>query len=298
MHKELILFFFCFFCLYSCNSASGIDNDFIEDLRDTIVNGTETLKKTHRYRCVEIFTEETTVSTSRQGIAILGDSLFQFYDTNNQIDIYDLNKKELVATISLKAETTTHCNNIDFSNIYYNEDDIFPLVYVEERGRLHRTVVYRIMEKDSDYKAEKIQTINFTPCSWCTTTLDDKGNYMWVYYSNDTNGRLYSKIKMPDLDMAYKAVNLDEETCLENIPLTSTKVGQDATVHNGFMYHLHGYSNEAELRITDLKSLKENSIIDLTGIGFRGEPEGISFWNNTLLIVNSKGTVYKLIERK
>ena len=233
-------------------------------------------------------------SGSNQGIAIFGDYLFQTYHTKTFIDVYDLKDKKLIFTIQSKQESDIHCNNADFSNVFYEEGDPFPLLYLEHRGTSHKTSVFRIVLKDGNYTTEKIQTINFSPCSWCITNNDNENNYMYISFGLDGHSHT-AKINMPDYRTPQLYISLEPDSCLEVFDdLSGSKVGQDATIYKNKLFQLKGYSGEGEIRIIDLKEHKLIYVLNFQDFGISCEPEGIAWYKDHLVISTMGGKIYNI----
>lgn len=229
-----------------------------------------------------------------QGMVIYEGKLFQCYDKNPRIDVYDLSHRSLLFTIKGDPSGSTHCNNVDFSNIFYAPDDEFPLLFLEVRGTQRRTLVYRIEHAADGYSLRKVQTIRFTGCKGCTTTVDNSDSTLIVYHDADGQN-VYSKVRIPDLSRQTATIPLDDASyILARIPVGPARVGQDATVRDGRMYHLFGYANDCELRVTDLAHRREIARVNLPRTGFGGEPEGIAFHRDTLVVTNLYGDGYHL----
>lgn len=327
---KLILFLFLvgFFnlCLTACNKEDDffMDNPVeivIIDRGDSVIvdNNGDTTKHVHIIDTVKYvkkkqivtdfdelsndnivvekaFVMEKHINNSFQGLAIYKDYLFQTYHSKACVDVYDLTNNQFVFSMNQKAESNVHCNNVDFGNQFYEESDPFPLLYLEHRGTTHKTSVYRIVKNDGEFSLQKVQTFNFSPCSWSITNNDSENGYMYI--SHDREGPTYyiAKINIPDYNQGDLSVTLDTESCLECFPVEdhTGKVGQDATIYKNKLFQLKGYSSEGELLIHDLKNHNLIISIDLRKVGISGEPEGIAWYKDHIIISNINGQVYNM----
>lgn len=235
-------------------------------------------------------------NTSYQGMAVFNDYLFQCRHSNNIIDVYNLKNNNLAFTIEQKGEGTLHCNNVDFGTQYYSETDEFPLLYLEHKGTQHKTSVYRIIKNENAYTAEKIQTFNFSPCSWSISNNDTDNGYMYI--SHDGIGLSYNiaKIKIPDFKDGDLEITLNAESCVEYFPVedNSNKVGQDATIYKNKLFQLKGQSGNSELRIYNLNNHNLIFSVDLRKMGISGEPEGIAWYKDHIMISVINGQIYNM----
>lgn len=234
---------------------------------------------------------------AQQDWGIYGDSLYRFYDKFAFIDIINVkdlhNIKKEYSIFTLLNDVAVHCNDVDFSKIFYKNDDPLPLVYVSQRGDSCRTNVYRITKTGPLYTVQLVQTIHFKDAEMTTTNVDGTGQYLWIY-SNGPYGRSYSKVKIPALDNKNVSLSVVHDA-VKRVRITISGVGQGATVKGGFIYHLHGFKNQGTLAIVDLSTGTEIQKIDLVSLGFKGEPESIAFRGNDLLI-GDHGGFYRLYD--
>lgn len=291
---RLLISFLVLLVAVGCDEDEA-DHSYVVESYGVLLSDSVTTDSVTRYmvKAQPMFRIQPSIDFSLQGIAVYNNKLFQCYDKNQQIDVYDLATQQLAYTIAGDMANSTHCNNVDFSNIYYAPEDEFPLLYLEVRGNQRRTLVYRIVRQDADYVLQKIQTIKFTNCTGCTTTLDNSDSTLVVYHDKD-GGQVYSKVKVPDLSRSTVTIPLDSTRVMASMAVASTRVGQDATIKDGKMYHLFGYADDCELIITSLGIGKEVARINLPRTGFWGEPEGIAFAGDTMIVTNIYGVAFHL----
>ena len=239
----------------------------------------------------------TSGAGAQQDWAVYGDSLYRFYDQFGFIDIINIrNLKKINKSRSFMtglSDVAVHCNTVDFSKTFYKPGDLFPLVYVSQRGDSCRTNVYRIVKTGPLYSVQLIQTIHFKDAKMTTTNVDETGRFLWIY-NNGPYGRSYSKVKIPAIDQ--KNVYISAVKNVEKrVRITISGVGQGATIKGGYIYHLHGYKGEGTLAVVDLSTGREVQNINLVSLGFKGEPESVAFHGNDLLI-GDHGNFYRLYD--
>ena len=293
--------FFTHLCLMACGEDDLFSIEtFVNEKGDTVklANNKEIIldfdNLTYDNIVVEeAFVIEKKVGTSLQGIAVFNDFLFQTHNYGSYIDVYDLKSNTFAFAIEKDRETTVHCNNADFGPYYYAPDDPFPLLYLEHSSGKHKTSVYRIIKKDSAYTMEKVQTIDFSPCSNAITNNDNTNGFMYVSYTHDTT-RTLARINIPDFSIQNFTAKLDSTNILDRFDIVVDKVAQDATVYNNKLFQLKGYSGEGEICIYDLIGHKIIFVIDWKTVGMIGEPEGIAWYKDHLIVTNYGRQVYNI----
>ena len=240
-------------------------------------------------RAFQMIPQETTF----QGMAVFGDYLFQCHHSNNRIDVYDLRDNSLSFTIEQEGNGAVHCNNADFGTDYYDKNDPFPLLYLEQKGNRHKTSVYRIVKTDSTYTAQMVQTLTFEPCTRSISNNDLENGYMYVTHGEGKSG-FVTKIKIPSYKKGDMTIDLKSKKALATFDVSTPKVGQDGTIHNKKLFQLKGYSREGELKIVDLERQCILFVAQFNKIGMHGEPEGIAWYKNHLIVSTVSGQVYNV----
>lgn len=290
--------FFVPYLFFSCSS----DDDFTEDfekqgLLETInvvssINVDDSLK-IKDYLGVEIekfFSFKTKATTTNQGFAIYNNKLFQCYHSNSIIDVIDLDIKEVTNSILLEPEELVHCNNVNFGGYFYDFNDKYPLLYVQQRGYANKLNAYRILvEGDSIFTAELVQTISFSPCFSSVTSISRESNILYVFYDYH-NKRYLSTFYLPDFRGGD--VSLEMKNALKTYLLPSTKVIQDTAADDKYLYFLCGYSYEGELWQIDMDT-NEARVIDFPSYNYKSEPEGIDCYEDGLLVTFGR-IIYKV----
>ena len=242
------------------------------------------------------FVMEKHAENSFQGLAIHEDYLLQTYHTKACVDVYDLTNNQFVFSMKQKAEGSVHCNNVDFGG-FYETTDPFPLLYLENKGGNHKTSVYRIISNDGVFTLKRIQVINFKSCISCTSNNDAQNSWMYVTYHDSIQGeneRNIVKIKIPDCSATSIDISLDSNIIIEKYSFLKTKVHQDATIYKNKFFQLKGGPGSGEIWIYDLIKHETIFTIDWNKVGMSGEPEGIGWYKDHLVITNNSGQVYNM----
>lgn len=239
----------------------------------------------------KLFKLSSMSNNTPQGFAIYGKYLFNCHHSNDYIDVFDLETQKTVVSIKMEPEDIVHCNNVNFGNEFYNKDDKFPLLYIQQRGVVCKLNVYRIIcEGNTIVTAEKVQVIYFGSCSWCINTIDNNKNLLYAVYGY--NGKSYvSSFRMPSVTEGN--VSFHPRDAYKTYYRPFKKVGQDTAFDNKYLYIVCGYVNDGELWRIDMDS-KVAKLIDLTKFGLYSEPEGIDVVNDDIYVSFTNDTLYKI----
>ena len=269
---------------YTPLDASIISNSI--DLDSMLISDTHS-----DFELTKLFQLKSDTKNSTQGFAILGDELFNCHHSNDIIDVYNLITKDKVSSIILKPDNIVHCNNVNFSSVFYDNEDKYPILYIQQRGYANKLNVYRIIsENDNIISAHKIQEISFSKCSFSISTIDSKKSILYVIYGYNGN-RYLGSFRLPSVKEGDLTISI--ESAYKTYYLPFTKIGQDTAFYNNCLFLLCGYKGEGELWRIDLDT-SEADIIDLPSVGFSTEPEGIDIYGENILLSSANKTIYSL----
>ncbi len=333
MRKLLLLFFILSICC-SGVTACGSADDLIEDLfirtdtifsNDTIIhtdttflNGdtiihtdtivkndtlihSDTLKRSEII--ISYYMDQIEGSSRVQGADSYNKYLFQFQHANSKVFIYDIDEKKPLEFVNLPQIPKNHCNTVSFSNIFYEETDPFPLLYVSgsQTGSYNHVQVYRILRDTCNFSLTKIQEITLPVATktnnlyWTGAVIDKTNNYMYIYANS--NGAQIAKFNIPNIK--NPEITLTDDNILEQFSLPSFTHQHSACIKDSFMYIMDGVPNWGDtnyLRIIDLKNKKDFRKINLTELGYgRVEFESVSTYNDGfILTTNNNSGIYSL----
>lgn len=296
------------FCLVACGenedySLEGPIETIIRDNGDTIkyANKKEIITDFDELSYSNVIVEKAFVmekhsDNSFQGLAIYEDYLLQTYHSKACIDVYDLTNNQFVFSITHKRDGAVHCNNVDFGD-FYEPTDPFPLLYLEYRAGRMKTGVYRVVNKTGVFELEKIQEISFSSCISCFTNNNSANSEMFVSFRNEDHPSdtiSIARIDIPDFLAGNIDIDLESDIVKDKFNIARNKVSQDATIYNNKLFQLKGGSGAGEVWIYDLIKNKSIFTIDWNKVGMNGEPEGIGWYKDHLVITNSGGQLYNL----
>ena len=233
-----------------------------------------------------------------QGIAIYGDTLFQFI-SDDKVRIYDIAKKgEMIGAFSVPS--SGHGNTACFSDTKFDAADDFPLIYVSDITGYVRE--YRI----STSSAVLVQTFSFDTSTFglCPQmTLDNDNQVAYIVGVDDPNAVTTLTITKCDMnnlidngDSTYTPATIESyQVSLPNIPIVAQGVkflnkniyfvsganaGVDSTV-----FAISTTTKDLAAMISDFPS--DISTNELEDIAFYNSPDGCNY--NMVLHVRTLG---------
>ena len=243
-------------------------------------------------------------SGSVQGASCYGDYLFQFQDHNTNVYIYNLKEKTFIEKVAMEPVSSNHCNNVSFSNIFYEKEDEFPLLYVSgsSSGSYNQVQVYRIYHNDNIFSFKKVQNITLPKGNdsnhmfWTQVMIDNEEGYMYVLSKGlESNDTYISKLNIPAID--YSDVKLIEEDIIEQFEVTNSIHKQGAVIHNGFLYIMYGVPSWGDtnyFRIIDLTNKEDYMTVNISEMGFKQEFEGLTVYKDKLIAATNGSGIYSI----
>ena len=242
-------------------------------------------------------------SGSVQGASCYGDYLFQFQDHNTNVYIYNLKDKTFIEKVSMEPVSSNHCNNVSFSNVFYEKEDEYPLLYVSGSGSgtYNQVQVYRIFHNDT-FLLEKVQNIKFPKGDdtnhmfWTQVMIDNEEGYMYVLSKTQSNGGTFiSKFNIPSLDDSE--VQLVNDDIIEQFEVTNSIHKQGAVVYKGFLYIMYGvpgWGDTNYFRIIDLVNKEDYMTINISEMGFNQEFEGLTVYKDMLIAPTNGSGIFSI----
>lgn len=244
-----------------------------------------------------------------QAGAAYGNYFFQFTNHHSDMKVYDLSTKTLHSTVAMTSVSSDHCNNACFSNIFYDTNDEFPLIYTSgsQTGSYNHVQVWRIQFADNVFSITKVQEITLPTGDtgniwyWGQAYLDNERGYMW--YSTSANGNAhFMKFAIPAVfdgdSNVVSEVTLTDADIIDSFTTISNANQQGGVVKNGILYLLDGvpsWGTYTKLYVYNLWSKSLINTIDIYHIlGITSEFEGCGIWNDTLIANTNGGGIYAI----
>lgn len=277
---------------------------------------------TKKYKCQKELIMTQTVSEAgenqyQQGLAIYDGKIFSCVNYTGQLHagyVYDLSTKELLGYIDSDIEEC-HYNNIQFTDVFYNDNDTYPLMFVSQcvgRGSVdyNKLFVVRLTEVNGNYQMTTVKTItpssNMIGCYYgCTYAYNHTTNEIvaWMntyYFGDDRTEKNKTQIytfKCPNLKDST-GVTLDADNATRHFILPF-HILQGGTCKNGMLIlpiqETHVF-DDVEVTLLYRQSVLE--FIDLgTGvvkafvlIARNIEPEGCCVYDNKVYVAYHDGS--------
>lgn len=286
--------------------SSPSQSQYHKESMDTIVHGynvTDTLICSYeKYMSIP----SSAIYGTGQGGACYDKYFFQGYSNNAAIGIFDLEKKECLGKVDITEPTPNskiHANTINFGTQRYNDNDFFPLLYVNSgyTQKVGKDVcsfiyVYRILhDVDFDgaevFSAILVQTITMKGFeTWTEGILDNDNNMLWVkYIPNGAEGPFrYASFDLPKYDKAN--VDILQKDYLVDFPLeprSFTSSSQGHLFYKDRILLVGGTAPSVQkltfIVINTITRIREH-VVDLEKLGLRDEPENLFFYKDQLMI--------------
>lgn len=243
-----------------------------------------------------------------QAGAAYGGYYFQFTNQHASMNVYDLTTNTLHSTVSMTAVSLDHCNNACFSNIFYDNNDTFPLIYTSgsQTGTYNHAQVWRIQLVENVFTITKIQEITLpqgtnTDWMWGQIYLDNEVGFMWNAVVAGQVAK-YCKFKIPAIfdsnDEVISEITIIEEEVQDSFTTYRNVHQQGGVVKNGILYLLDGvpqWGDQTKLYVIDLwgkRLINMVNIQDLLGITY--EFEGCGIYNDTLIANTNGNGIYAI----
>ncbi len=269
--------------------------------------------------------------------AIWNGFLFRF-DTKGKCCVYDITDMETEISAHLETidsffldrveEIRPHCNSVVFGNEYFSSEDSFPLLYANVYNNYAKAekrlegvcLVYRLQRKNGHFLTTLVQIleIGFTDHDlWksCSEEARPYGNFvinrndgtLYAFTMRDkTNTTRYFTFDLPKLSDGEKdpvygvpKVIIPASSVLKYFDCEYHHFIQGATMHNGKIYSLEGFTNSEDrppaLRIIDAEKGQQELYVKFEDFGLCVEPEMIDFMGDTCIYGDAHGNLYKII---
>lgn len=253
---------------------------------------------------VVYWTKQIRGKRGKQGGDAYNGIFCQFESGHNILDIIDITNKQPINTIESQYNENYHCNNADFSNIFYNINDEYPLLYSSQQGRFARCIIAdRITQQNGNYMLETVQRIELPsdkekPLQYSPDAVIDKDNgFIYVYTGMTTpitDFYIY-KIRLPKIEegdvVQLKDKDILSKWVIQNDPAYYKQGGR---IIGRYLVTLEGKSDN-KMRIIDLENHRYKLIDLMSDFGAKWEPEDIFEIGGELFIASGATGIYKIV---
>ena len=273
-------------------------NDITGDVGNYAYNGSRIILKNeiHKFDVSlwKTFPQEAT-NFLGSSIAIYNNYLFEI-EEGVRVKVVNMATKEVDYIFQMEVMNNNHANNANFSNIFYDSSDEYPLLFVSRCDKIggRECLIYRIQNINGVWTGTHINSIftDLNPNNWGDSwTIDNKHGYIYHYITlygdymiKDGNKCRMTGWRLPSRDEIISGNNI---TLLGADSITSFDfdycVLQGACVNNGLIYLMAHNGGDPTLHpfgiwVFDPILGRRISIVPHQ----RKEPEGIAIYNEKL----------------
>lgn len=253
------------------------------------------------------FTRVMNSGYSAQGSAVYGGYWFGFRNHHSTVEIVDLVNKVKHSSITLPSVTNDHCNNVCFSNIFYDENDTFPLVYTSgsESGDYNHAQAWRIQLIDNVFTVEQVQEIIFPTGTssnhwrWSQIYFDNELGYMWVS-TNSKSSAVFYKMAIPAIfdseNNVISSVELTDADVIDSFTTEKNRNQQGGVIKNGILYLMDGVptrNTPTRMYVYNVWGKRLINVLDIWNLTeLHAESEGLGYWDGKLVLAFATGIYY------
>ena len=237
--------------------------------------------KINYFDASKILTMSYSSPLTSQDIECFGDYLFVAFSDTEQIKVYSLSTKILIASIEIEVQ---HGTGMQFSNEYYDSNDPFPLLYVG--GWIsNQSNVIRITNDNDVWGATIIRKLIIpnTEGYYLAPSIDADHNTLYAYgYSINSNQASGNSMKLIKADLSNLTDNSDgtyTPKILSSVETPYVGVTQGRKFFGGNLYV--GFANtgnphNARLVAVDATSGDVKTDVSMSGVT-TSENEGVCY---------------------
>lgn len=243
--------------------------------------------------CIERLT--ATGNGYPQGFSIYADYAMGFKRDMPGMMVFNVKEKRYIGTFGgFGTVLGRHANSQEFTDVYFSENDAFPMLYVSggEKGDGGNFIgidyLIRVTYDGITFGTQMKQTITVTGPDgtplYHNTLYDHVTGHLWIR----TSGKLY-EMEMPELfdgtGNIISTATLNIDNALRTITFNNLSNPQGGCIHKNVIYLAYGLDNtDNYIQAIDLLSGTEINHILLSAIGYgEMEPEDLAFWGNHMI---------------
>ncbi|MBQ4060665.1 MAG: metallophosphoesterase [Bacilli bacterium] len=253
-------------------------------------------------------------------------------DASGNCNVYDISKNSKISSFELdkKDVLLPHANSVFFSNKFYDENDSYPLLYVNIYNNYSSAndrkegvcCVYRIIDGVT-LSSQLVQVIkigfvedlslwkslenNQDIRPYGNFVIDHDNDKLYSYVLRDkTNQTRFFEFDLPEIskgtyDENYgcNVITLQKEEIVSQFDVEYISIIQGTDYYDGKIYVTSGYGNNETPGYINVINLSSKNIvqqISLSNFNLTGEPEMIAYdeVTNKMYYSSSSGNIYKV----
>ena len=178
--------------------------------------------------------------------------MFLFFSDSTGV-ILNYETKELITSFSI-TPSANHANNVQFSNIYYDNDDEFPLLFLSRcsnnatETNADECIIYRITRSGTTFTFTEVNTIRANHRtygnSWAINNesglITEVAYLNGIYSVTENNPEVFTTWKMPNKSaiLSGTEITLDVDDSISVYNSIEYELLQGIIWHNGLIYHV------------------------------------------------------------
>lgn len=235
-----------------------------------------------------------------QSMAIYGDYVFLLNSGGTGI-VCRYSTKEILGPFSYEPAEFQHGNSAQFTNIFYNDNDEFPLLMVSRCGNAGRQenpeaidecTLIRVIRNNNTFTTFAINSIAFETIVYGGNWVLDSVNNNLFFVSNDDGNftqnvpMVYRRFKMPSKTdiLSGEPIVLTNTDVLSKFELDGTNlIGQGNTFFNGRLFHAV-QTGERHIATVWSIDVERGVIVSSIPLKSNNEPEGLAIADGKLYV--------------
>lgn len=223
--------------------------------------------------------------------------------------VFDYDTKEILSEFEITPISNQHQNSAQFTNLYYDKNDDFPLIMISRCGNSNyssgthdfdEAQIYRVQKDDSDVFTftyiNKIKlNVQTYGLSW---GVDNDNKKLYVTGNRNSNWSVrvdnpnhYWMFNMPSLSdiISGTPIVLDPNNALSHMEVPFA-IFQGLTIQGGLIYQaMQEYINNSAVSVLWVTDMFRNRIISKVPLSNEMEPEGVAIYNGKLYVSQKRG---------
>lgn len=242
-----------------------------------------------------------------QSMTIYNNYVFLFNEGGNGI-VVDYSNKNILGSFAISPNEKNHFNSAQFTDIYYDTNDDFPLLLISRCGNSDGTstdydecLIYRVVSSNGTFTFTLVNSISFNGRTYgANWGIDNNRNILFM--SSSTNGNYAIRENNP---LGFWAFNMPSRTeIISETPITLTNediigymesdfaILQGMAAKGGMIYEAMQELNgtPTATAMVYVVDVFKGKIISKVPLIINNEPEGVAIYNGKLYVSQKVGT--------
>lgn len=292
------------------NAVTLTYNGFMPGVGDSLYYGNPIRIETdfeNKNRCdIQLWKDFTNTDDSwkaydTQSMAIFGNYMF-LLNSDGAGFVVDMTEKNVVGTLTMPSIANNHQNAAQFSAIFYDNTDEFPLLFVSHKDsntEYAEVLIYRILRNNSLFSVTKVNTITWRHVAYGGSVIVDNSGRMlnFVTYLNggynvaENNPVIVASFKLPTDSqiLSGEQIVITDDDIISCFTIDHVTL-QDGCSNGGFLYQCVTDENETSQKqfiyAIDVRSGRVSAKVRLLN---NLEVEGVSVHGGMMYVIQRRG---------